>query len=76
NYRVTLKPVKGSPSFAANREVAAKVDEDEVRVELVEDAVSHRRIVDVLKLSTETPIDPMNSLIQFHNHIFRMVHGK
>ena len=77
SYGITLKPVKGSPTFAATREVTAQRDEDQIRVELVEDSLSHRKIVDVLQFVTKTDTPQIGkSLLQFHNHIFRMVHGQ
>ena len=76
-FGITLRPVKGSPTFAATRKVTAQRDEDQIRVELVEDAISHRKIVDVLQFVTKTDTpDIGDSLMKFHNHIFRMVHGK
>lgn len=75
SYGVTLRPVKGSPTFSAPREVMARRDEDEVRVELLEDAKSHQKIVDVLILhSPEKTV--VGHIVKVHNDFFRWVHSR
>jgi hypothetical protein len=74
-YGVTLKPVKGSPTFATVREASARRDSEEIMVELLEDAKSHRKVVDVLWL--QTPQESLGDhVIRVHNQFYRWVHGR
>jgi len=74
-YTVQLLPAAfGVPTLKAKREVAARIDEDLVRVELMEQPETHEKIVDVYRL-TGYKVEQKLSLMELHNRLFRWVHS-
>ena len=79
-FKLLLLPAaNGGPTFANKREASARVDEDMVRVELMEQPQTHEKIVDVYRLQAPATVELQAesfSLIGLHNAVFRWLHGK
>jgi hypothetical protein len=72
-YVLQLLPSAGeAPTFSSRRDITAAVDEDLVRVELMEQPTTHEKIVDVYRLTRPAK---HWSLMEAHNALFRWVHG-
>lgn len=75
-YTLALLPSQQKPSFNSKREVTAVADEDLVRVELMERAETHEKIVDVYRVTASTePVVRKWNLREMHDRLFRWVHG-
>lgn len=79
-FKLLLLPAgSGGPTFANRREVSARVDEDMVRVELMEQPQTHEKIVDVYRLQAPATVQFQTegfSLMRLHNAVFNWLHGK
>jgi len=64
----------GVPTLKTKREVTARIDEDLVRVELMEHPETHEKIVDVYRFTGHT-VEQKLSLMELHNRLFRWVHS-
>jgi hypothetical protein len=71
-FRISLKPAQQQPTFVKEREVTVAANES-VRVDLLEKPGTGQKITDVFSLAQDATIGA--HLMQFHNHIYRMVHG-
>lgn len=74
-YRFLLKPADSGPTFDAVREVTVNNRDDAVRVELMEEPGTGRKIEDVFHLSDPPPTIG-GHLMELHNRFFRWVHGQ
>jgi hypothetical protein len=72
-YRLSLRPSQQQPTFETEREVTVSGNES-VRVDLMEKPGTGQKITDVFSLAQDATIG--SHLIQFHNHIYRAVHGE
>ena len=83
SYRLILKPAATGPTFQKSREVTVENRDAVVRVELMEQPETGKKIVDVFQLANRTDADvkaeltsPLAHLKAFHDHIFHMLHGQ
>jgi hypothetical protein len=82
NFRFQLNPAAGNtPTFAKTREVALTPQDDTVRVVLMEQPATGKKIVDVFHVlerrpnSEDTPMTFQSHLMALHNRFFKWVHG-
>lgn len=78
-YLLLLSPAAGGgPTFAKKREVLAKADEDQVRVELMQQPETHEKVVDVYRVMAVEEVKDLHSmsLMEMHNAVFRWLHSK
>ena len=71
-YRFLLKPADDGPTFDASREVTVSTHDDSVRVELMEEPGTGRKVEDVYRLLKGRPWGPHDSM--FQQHVY-MVHS-
>jgi len=77
SYTIVLKPAAGNgPTFAATREVTLTPDDRAVRVDLMEEPSTGRKVTDVLHLASEHPVTVRSHLLALHNQFFRWIHGQ
>ena len=77
SYTIVLKPAAGSgPTFAATREVTLAPDDRAVRIDLMEQPSTGRKVTDVLHVATDHPVTIRSHLLAFHNQLFRWMHGQ
>ncbi len=77
SYTLVFKPAAGeAPTFAATREVTLRPDDRAVRIDLMEQPSTGRKVTDVLHLATDRPMSLGSHLIAIHNQFFRWVHGQ
>ncbi len=83
SYRLILRPAATGPTFRKSREVTVENRDAVVRVELMEQPETGKKIVDVFRLADRTDADlqaelnsPLAHLKAFHDHIFHMLHGQ
>lgn len=79
-YRFLLKPATGGPSFAATREVNVTPESEAVRVELLAQPGSGKKVVDVFTLSAPSKVIESTGfgdhLMAVHNRVWKWVHGQ
>jgi hypothetical protein len=77
SYIIVLKPAAGNgPTFAATREVTLTADDRVVRVDLLEQPSTGRKVTDVLHVGTDQPMTIHSHLISIHNQFWRWIHGQ
>ncbi len=78
NYHFLLAPAAGTiPTFESTRELAVKAGEESVKVELMEQPGTGRKIADVLQVNAfESHSAIQEHLIRFHSMIRAWVHGE
>jgi hypothetical protein len=77
SYTLVLKPAAGNgPTFSATREVTLTPNDSAVRVDLMEQPSTGRKVTDVLHLANERPIKIHSHLMALHNQFFRWITGK
>jgi hypothetical protein len=75
-YTFILKPAAGKgPTFAGTREVTLTPEDRAVRVDLMEQPSTGKRVTDVLRLSNERPMTLHSHLMAIHNQFFHWIHG-
>jgi hypothetical protein len=77
SYTIVLKPAAGNgPTFAATREVTLTPDDRAVRIDLMEQPSTGKKVTDVLHVGTDRPMTIHSHLIAIHNQFWRWVHGQ
>ena len=77
SYSFVLKPASPGPTFAGSRKVTAVLNGG-VKVELMEQPGTGRRIVDVFRVVRQENTEESfgSHLMALHNRFFRWVHGQ
>jgi hypothetical protein len=77
-YRIAVRPAADGPTFKSTREVTVNRDQEAVRVDLLEQPQTGRKVSDWV--SVVTAHDEQQSLprhlVELHNRIFRWMHGE